>query len=145
MEVSCACPKALTLYHNEKEYLHLFHHFSVKFDENESLDQSLTVSCYNVVASDVREEFCSPNILDCELAVPIIPLRLLPCYQTAIHVLACLDMLAQARSSKDALKSFFTEQKRVVNTRSLRKEDFSYVNRFQGNVWREIMLAFILS
>ncbi len=96
------------------------------------MDHGLTVNCYNVIASDVKEDFCSPNILDCELAIPVISMYSLPCYQIAIHVLACLDMLAQARSAKDALKSLYTEQKRVINTRTLRKEDFTSVNRFQG-------------
>lgn len=91
------------------------------------------MNCYNVIASDVNEEFCSPNILDCELAVPVVTMHSIPCYQAAIHVLACLDMLAQARSRKDAFKSLFMEQKRVINTKSLRKEDFTAVNRFQGN------------
>lgn len=63
--------------------------------------------------------------------MPVVSVHPIPCYQAAIHVLACLDMLAQARSRKDAFKSLFTEQKRVINTKSLRKEDFSVVNRFQ--------------
>lgn len=90
-------------------------------------------NCYNVIASDVNEDFCSPNILDCELAVPVVTMHSIPCYQAAIHVLACLDMLAQARSRKDSFKSLFMEQKRVINTKSLRKEDFVAVNRFQGS------------
>ena len=102
--------------------------------EIDNVEQSAIVNCYNVIASDVKDEFCSPNILDCELAVPVNALHSLPCYQTAIHVLACIDMLAQARARKDALKSLFTEQKCVMNIKSLRKEDFSTVNRFQGTL-----------
>ncbi|XP_065222944.1 E3 ubiquitin-protein ligase MYCBP2 isoform X3 [Planococcus citri] len=106
-------------------------------NEPSSVEKGPIAKCYNVVASDVHEDFCSPNILDCELAVPVVTMHTIPCYQAAIHVLACLDMLAQARSRKDSFKSLFMEQKRVINTKSLRKEDFIAVNRFQGlgNSW----------
>lgn len=70
--------------------------------------------------------------MDCELAVPVVALYPSPCYQTTIHVLACLDMLSQTTSRKGAIKALFTEQKRVINTKSLRREDFMSVNRFQG-------------
>ena len=95
-------------------------------------DHGAIVTCYNIIASEVNNEFCSPSILDCELAVPAVALHPLPCYQTAIHVLAGLDMLAQARAKKDVLKSLLFEKKCIINTKSLRKEDFNAVNRFEG-------------